>query len=202
MILSTCCYVKENAGISFDELHVGVEPHQGGTFAFGACPGPEVCFASSDSGERDCEVRFTPMNRHAAAVHSQSMLHQRRRYARRFQRDDNSLNFSDDPVVRDMLLRLDQLERQTDHRHPDSENDKDASANKALRIVSELGAYVAGWAMDHKIGLAIDGLGNIPDLARLGTPASSSIGSFLRCEHSFTGQTLRRSGSRQRQYVF
>src|SRR5258705_2691403 len=29
---------------------------------------------SSDSGERDCEVRFTPMNRHAAAVHSQSMM--------------------------------------------------------------------------------------------------------------------------------
>ena len=36
--------------------------------------------SDSDSGERDCEVRFTPMSRHAAAVHSQCMLHQRHRY--------------------------------------------------------------------------------------------------------------------------
>jgi hypothetical protein len=86
------------------------------------------------------------------------------RLARRAERDDSSASFSDDPVVRDMLVQLDQLERQTNPRHPDSENDKDALANKALRIISDLTLYVAGWAMDHKIGLAAEGLGNIPDL--------------------------------------
>ena len=93
------------------------------------------------------------------------MTDEKRENARKLQRAEDSPNFADDPAVRDMLVRLDQLERQTDPQHPDSESDKDASANKALRIVSELGAYVAGWAIDHKIGLAIEGRGNIPDLA-------------------------------------
>ena len=93
------------------------------------------------------------------------MTENRREYARRRQRAEHSPNFADDPDVRDMLLRLDQLERQTDPQRPDSEHDKDASANKVLRIISDLSAYVAGWAIDHKIGLAIEGVGNIPDLA-------------------------------------
>jgi hypothetical protein len=104
------------------------------------------------------------------------MTEQTREYARRFKRDEDRPNFSDDPLVRDMLLRLDKLERQTDHQHQDSENDKDALANKALRIASELGAYVSGWAVDHKIGLAIEGLGNIPDLGiQTRTPAYNQL---------------------------
>ena len=93
------------------------------------------------------------------------MTDERRERGRKLQRAEDSPNFADDPAVRDMLLRLDQLERQTDPQHPDSKSDKDALANKALRIVSELCAYVSGWAVDHKIGLAIEGFGNIPDLA-------------------------------------
>jgi hypothetical protein len=93
------------------------------------------------------------------------MTENRRQYARRHQRTEHSPNFADDPVVREMLLRLDQLERQTDPQRPDSEHHKDASANKVLRIISDLSAYIGGWAIDHKIGLAIEGLGNIPDLA-------------------------------------
>jgi hypothetical protein len=104
------------------------------------------------------------------------MTEQKPEYARRAQRDENSPSFSDDPRVRDMLLRLDQLERQTDFRHPKSENDKDALANEALRIASELGTYVSGWATDHKIGLAIEGFGNIPDLAtQTRTPAYNNL---------------------------
>jgi hypothetical protein len=98
-------------------------------------------------------------------VRKLNMTKEKHEYARRLQRTEHSPNFADDSVVRDMLLRLDQLERQTDPQHPDSKYDKDASANKALRIVSELCVYVSGWAMDHKIGLAIEGFGNIPDLA-------------------------------------
>jgi hypothetical protein len=102
------------------------------------------------------------------------MTEDKRENARRLQRAEDSPNFADDPVVRDMLQRLDRLERQTDPQRRDSEHDKDASANKVLRIISDLGAYVAGWAIDHKIGLAIEGLGNIPDLsAQTRTPAYS-----------------------------
>lgn len=86
---------------------------------------------------------------------------------RRLQRDENSPSFLDDPVVREMLLSLDQLERKTDHRDPDSENDKDALANLALKIAAKLGDYVSGWASDHKVGLAIEGMENIPDRASL-----------------------------------
>jgi hypothetical protein len=60
MILSTCCYVKENAGISFDELHIGVGPHQGGAFASGACPCPEVCFGSWP--RENAEIEFANGN--------------------------------------------------------------------------------------------------------------------------------------------
>jgi transposase-like protein len=99
------------------------------------------------------------------------MTTEKHEYTRRLQRSEHSPNFADDKDVRDMLLQLDQLERQTDPQHPDGEYDKDASANKALRIVSDLCDYVSGWAMDHKIGLAIEGIGNIPDLpARMRTP--------------------------------
>jgi hypothetical protein len=100
-----------------------------------------------------------------SSVRRLTMTEDRREYARRLQRSGHSPNFTDDSVVREMLLQLDRLERQTDPQHPDSDCDKDASANKALRIVSELCDYVSGWAMDHKIGLAIEGFGNIPDLA-------------------------------------
>jgi hypothetical protein len=87
-----------------------------------------------------------------------------RDHQRRLLRDEGCPNFADDPIVRQMLSRLDELERLTDPRRPDSEHDKDASASKALGIASELAAYVSGWAVDHKVGLAIEGLGNIPDL--------------------------------------
>jgi hypothetical protein len=93
------------------------------------------------------------------------MTEERREYTRRLKRAEDGPNFADDPAVRDMLLRLDQFERHTDPHQADSEHDKDNSANKALRIVFDLIAYVAGWAMDHKTGLAIEGIGNIPDLA-------------------------------------
>jgi hypothetical protein len=95
---------------------------------------------------------------------------------RRLLRDEGCPNFADDPVVRQMLTRLDELERLTDPRRPDSERDKDIVASKALGIASELAAYVSGWAVDHKVGLAIEGLGNIPDLmitAR--TPAYNEV---------------------------
>jgi len=75
-----------------------------------------------------------------------------------------------------MLSRLDELERLTDPRRPDSERDKDAAASKALGIASELAAYVSGWAADHKVGLAIEGIGNIPDLMTTArTPAYNRL---------------------------
>jgi hypothetical protein len=119
------------------------------------------------------------------------MTEEKREYARRLRRAEHSPNFSDDPVVREMLLRLDQLERQTDPQHPDSEYDKDASANKALRIAAELGAYVSGWALDHKIGLAIEGLGNIPDLAiQTRTPAYNKLRKSVNSHrHETAGQS-------------
>jgi hypothetical protein len=96
--------------------------------------------------------------------------------ARRKLRDENSPSFAGDPIVTEMLSRLDQLERQTDPRRADSENEKDAAAGQALKIASELAAYVAGWAVDHKVGLAIDGYGNIPDLMLTArTPAYNEL---------------------------
>jgi hypothetical protein len=119
------------------------------------------------------------------------MTEKRREYARRLQRAEHSPNFADDPVVRDMLLRLDQLERHTDPQHPDSEHNKDASANKALRIVSDLSAYISGWAIDHKIGLAIAGFGNIPDLAtQTRTPAYNELRESVNSHrHEAAGQS-------------
>jgi hypothetical protein len=119
------------------------------------------------------------------------MTEERREYVRRLQRAEHSPNFADDPVVRDMLLRLDQLERHTDPHHPDSEHNKDASANKALRIASDLIAYLSGWAIDHKIGLAIEGFGNIPGLAtQTRTPAYNKLReSVNNHRHEAAGQS-------------
>jgi hypothetical protein len=86
-----------------------------------------------------------------------------RGHQRRSLRDEGCPNFADDPFVRHWLSRLDELERLTDPRRPDSEHNKDAAATEALGIASTLAAYVSGWAVDHKVGLAIEGLGNIPD---------------------------------------
>jgi hypothetical protein len=123
-----------------------------------------------------------------------------REHARRLQRAEHSPNFADDPVVRDMLQRLDLLERHTDPRHPDSEHDKDASANKALRIVSDLSAYVSGWAIDHKIGLAIEGFGNIPDVAtQTRTPAYDGLRESVNSHrHEAAGQSRDLASSVQR----
>jgi hypothetical protein len=128
------------------------------------------------------------------------MTEDKREYARRLQRAEDSPNFADDPVVRDMLLRLDQLERQTDPQRRDSEHDKDASANKVLRIISDLSAYVAGWAIDHKIGLAIEGLGNIPDLAsQMRTPAYSEHRESVNSHrHEAAGQSRDLAAGEQR----
>ena len=119
------------------------------------------------------------------------MTEERREYARRLQRAEHSPNFADDPVVRDMLQRLDQLERHTDPRYPDNEHNKDASANKALRIASDLIVYVSGWAIDHKIGLAIEGFGNIPDLsAQTRTPAYNELRESVNSHrHEAAGQS-------------
>jgi hypothetical protein len=96
-------------------------------------------------------------------------------FERRYARSEGT-SFADDPHVQDLLARLDGLERSTDPRLPGGEVDKDAVALKALKIASELASYVSGWAMDHKIGLAIEGLGNIPDLAVMDrTPAYDEL---------------------------
>jgi hypothetical protein len=86
------------------------------------------------------------------------------KHARLRARNEDSPSFADDPMVRELLSRLDHLERQTNPQREGSENDKDAAAHKAMNLASELAAYVAGWAVSHKIGLAAEGHGNIPDL--------------------------------------
>jgi hypothetical protein len=128
------------------------------------------------------------------------MTDQKREYARRQQRDETSPRFSDDPIVQEMLEMLDQLERQSDCRRLDSETNKDALASKALKIASKLVVYVSGWAMDHKVGLAIEGLGNIPDLAtQTRTPAYNELRESVNSHrHEAAGKSTNLTSGAQR----
>jgi hypothetical protein len=84
--------------------------------------------------------------------------------ARRLLRDETSMSFADDPGIRRLLIRLDDLERKTSPDRSESETDKDGAAAEALTIAFELVSILAGWAIDHKVGLAAKGLDNIPTL--------------------------------------
>ena len=70
----------------------------------------------------------------------------------------------DTKYVRLMLERLDELEKKT--RPSASSGDvaegKDLAARQALKTVGDLVRYVAGWAIDHQVGLAIEGLEFVP----------------------------------------
>jgi hypothetical protein len=65
--------------------------------------------------------------------------------------------------VRMLLERLDKLERET---RPSGKGqtaaEKDLNAFQALRTAGKLVEYVAGWAIDHQIGLAMEGKGFVP----------------------------------------
>jgi hypothetical protein len=69
----------------------------------------------------------------------------------------------DTDYVRMLIDRLDELERQT---RPSlgsaSEERKDLAAFQALRFACDLVRHVAGWAIDHQMGLAAAGLTFVP----------------------------------------
>src|SRR6516164_2513096 len=70
----------------------------------------------------------------------------------------------DTKYVRLMLERLDELEKKT--RPSASSGDvaegKDLAAREAMTTVAHLVRYAAGWAIDHQVGLAIEGLEFVP----------------------------------------
>lgn len=69
----------------------------------------------------------------------------------------------DTSYVRLLLGRLDDLEKRT---RPSSGDDaskrKDLAAFEALQFAGRLVEYVAGWAIDHQVGLAAEGLKFVP----------------------------------------
>ncbi|GGH24521.1 hypothetical protein GCM10007036_30980 [Alsobacter metallidurans] len=69
---------------------------------------------------------------------------------------------SRDRLIAVLLERLDELEAST---HPDkgiAALGKDLAALQALQVAGELVQAVAGWAIDHQIGLAVSGLSFVP----------------------------------------
>lgn len=65
--------------------------------------------------------------------------------------------------VQHLLQRLRELEEQTRPSGGDSTaKDKDWRATDALRLAGELVDAVAGWAIDHQVGLALQNLKNVP----------------------------------------
>jgi hypothetical protein len=79
------------------------------------------------------------------------------RYPHRYNRDANK-NF-----IAHLLERLDELERQTDPiAGSESAKQKDDAAYEALTIAGELVQSVAGWALDHQAGLALNHLQFVP----------------------------------------
>ena len=72
----------------------------------------------------------------------------------------------DTKYVRLMLERLDELEKKTRPSASASSGDaaegKDLAARQAMTIVAGLVRYAAGWAIDHQVGLAIEGLEFVP----------------------------------------
>jgi hypothetical protein len=65
--------------------------------------------------------------------------------------------------VRTLLDRLSELEASTrPSRGPKSEKGKDLAALQALELAGKLIEAVAGWAIDHQIGLALEGRSFVP----------------------------------------
>lgn len=65
--------------------------------------------------------------------------------------------------VQHLLQRLKDLEEQTRPSGGDATaKDKDWRATDALRLAGELVDAVAGWAIDHQVGLALQNLENVP----------------------------------------
>lgn len=65
--------------------------------------------------------------------------------------------------VQYLLQRLQELEEQTRPSGGDATaKDKDWRATDALRLAGELVDAVAGWAIDHQVGLALQDLENVP----------------------------------------
>jgi hypothetical protein len=69
----------------------------------------------------------------------------------------------EDPYVRLLLETLDSLERKTRPSGGSTSADgKDLAAFEALECAGQLVAYVAGWAIDHQVGLASEDLQFVP----------------------------------------
>ena len=67
---------------------------------------------------------------------------------------------SENPHALGLLNRLGELEKRTrPEGGPSTSQGKDLAAFDALCAAGELVRYVAGWAIDHEIGLAVMGLG-------------------------------------------
>lgn len=101
-------------------------------------------------------------------------------------------SFRDDPVVLQLLQELDDLERRTSPLQADSQDNKDAAANEALSLASRLAAHVSGWAVRHKIGLALHGHRNIPDIIPTArTPEYNALrAEFDNHRHEAQGSSL------------
>lgn len=67
--------------------------------------------------------------------------------------------FKDDPYVTLLLDRLEKLERETRPSGGEqTAKGKDLAAFQALKFAGQLVEYLAGWAIDHEVGLAIENM--------------------------------------------
>jgi hypothetical protein len=78
------------------------------------------------------------------------------------------LPFSQNPYVLLLLDDLSKLEKQTRPSEGTSTSDgKDLAAVHALQVAGTLIHYVAGWAIDHHVGLAIEGLRSVSPILEM-----------------------------------
>jgi hypothetical protein len=101
-------------------------------------------------------------------------------------------------ALRSLLDRLCELERRWAYPAGEAaKQGKDAAANEALGVAEMLVSAVAGWAINHQIGLALNGLQFVP-MPTLGTFGTSKLSEFRKARdavddhrHECVGATFR-----------
>jgi hypothetical protein len=94
-------------------------------------------------------------------------------------------------LVRALIERLDSLEKRTrPSGGEETEHGKDLAAFQALHFAGDLVRHVAGWAIDHQIGLATARLGFVP----LGTPQVKAHDDYIEARAMVDGHEHERIG--------